>query len=128
MLISFTIVNGGGKALQISGIVVESIAGDHINIKEITPNPLPVVLEPLTSIITTIQKETIDMESSITFIGVVDALGRRYGLEEQACKALVLRSWEAPTRVGWFRRKDDPAAPMIQAFRMFDRSVISTRR
>jgi hypothetical protein len=127
MLITFTIVNGGGKALQISAVVIESIAGDHVNIKEITPHPLPVVLEPLTSIITTVQKETIDMEKSITFIGVVDALGRRYGVEEQACKALVLRSWEAPTRVAWFRRRDDPTAPMVQAFRMLDRSVLSTR-
>jgi len=127
MLVEFQIVNGGGKALQVSAIVVESIAGDHIDINEITPDPLPVILEPLTSIITTIQKETIDMGSSITFIGVVDALGRRYGLEEQACKALVSRSWAAPTRVGWFRRKDDLSAPLVRAFRMVDRSVISTR-
>jgi hypothetical protein len=78
VLIALRVINHGERALQIAAVVVESLAAEYVHTSEITPDPLPTILDPLTSIEVTIQKEFIDLASAILFVGVVDALGRRY--------------------------------------------------
>jgi hypothetical protein len=116
--IKVTVVNHGDKALQLAAVVVESLAGDRINAQHVTPDPLPTVLEPRTGITLDLQKEYIDMADEIVFFGVVDALARRHPVPAEAAKNIILQSWGLPSRVKWFRRKDDPASEPVRACQM----------
>jgi len=127
VLVRFHISNHGDKGVQIAAVVMEAIGGQYINISEITPDPLPTILEPFTSIDVTIQKEVIDMESAIIFLGVVDVLGRRHSVPDVRCRELATKCWDMPTRVGWFARRDDPEAPLVRAYQIQDRGRLSRR-
>lgn len=107
-LIVMSVTNEGGSALQIVGAVIESLSDRRVLVREITPPPLPNVLEPLTNIKIALQKEFVDQCESITFIGVVDALGRRHGINKQSAQNLIGQSWRLPTRLAKYRRRDDP--------------------
>lgn len=50
MLISFTVMNRGRRAVQISSIHCEDLHDATLRTFELTPAPLPVTLEPLSSI------------------------------------------------------------------------------
>lgn len=127
VLVRFHITNHGDKGVQIVAVVLEAIAEQYIHTNEITPDPLPTILEPFTSIDMTIQKEFIDMELAITFLGVVDALGRRQSVPDVQCRDVVTKCWDMPTRVGWFVRRDDPEAPPVRAFQSKDKFRLSSR-
>jgi hypothetical protein len=126
VLVVFTISNEGGAALQIFGVVVESLTKDLISISEITQSPLPHVLEPRTSIRVPIQKEFIDQNPAITFLGIVDALGRRHGIPRERARDLIFRSWSLPTRVAVYQRRDDPDEK-VRAFQARTPASISSR-
>ncbi len=126
ILISMTVTNEGERALQIVSVVIETLEERFITVREVTPPQLPHVLDPRTSVSFAVQKELIDDSVAITFIGVVDALGRRHGLDRQQTQRPVEESWNLPTRVGVYRRKDDPEK-MVRAFAAKDRTSINQR-
>src|SRR6266542_2493417 len=98
ILISMTVTNEGERALQIVSVVIETLEERFITVREVTPPQLPHVLDPRTSVSFAVQKELIDDSVAITFIGVVDALGRRHGLDRQQTQRPVEESWNLPTR------------------------------
>lgn len=125
--IAITIANHGEQALQIVGVIVEGGAGDITNANQIVPSPLPAVIEPRSMVTVTVQKEFLDMESEVFFFGVVDALGRRHPVAATEAQTLIERAWEMPTRVAWFRRRDDPQAEPVRAFQARQPSSITSR-
>jgi hypothetical protein len=129
VLVQLNVVNNGRRAVQITAVVVESAAKNHLNIHEIVPAPLPALVEPLTSIELTFQKEVIDAGDAIMFIGVVDALGRKHGLARDQAAPLIEQIWALPTRATWYYRRDAPVTePPVLAFQMTDAARISRRQ
>jgi hypothetical protein len=129
VLVSLTVTNEGERALQIVSVLVESVDERFVSRLEVIPPQLPHVLDPRTSLSLAVQKEHIDNSLAITFIGVVDALGRRHGLDRQTTSRLAERSWELPTRVSAYRRKDDPNNPekTVRAYAATDRTTLTQR-
>ncbi len=129
-LLRLTIRNEGGVPIQVVAVVIESLKQDgELNISQFAPEPLPHVLEPGTRIEITMQKEPIDMLDNVAFFGVTDALGRRYAPKVEEVRGAVRQSWDLPTRVRKYSRRDDPAAPPILAYQNREReSLISTAR
>ena len=126
ILATMKIANAGERPVQVLAVLIESKAGDKLHIRQIEPEPLPLVIEPYTSVQVSFQKEHIDMDSEVTFFGVVDGLGVRYSLEAEQAIALVKRSWELPTRVRWYRRRDDPNY-VVRAYQAKEKCTMSTR-
>lgn len=120
-LISLEVRNWGGKPVQIVAVLVESSEREGVQSFQVIPEPLPHVLEPGTRIEITLQKEVLDMGSAITFLGVVDALGRRYAPPDDQTTRVVQSSWASPTRVRRFRSRAHPDAAPVLAFQMRDR-------
>ena len=56
------------------------------------------------------------MLDNVTFLGVTDALGRRYSSKAAEVRTTVQRSWELPTRVQKFVRRDNPSGPPVLAY------------
>lgn len=124
--LSMTVANAGERAVQVSAVVLEAVAGTSLNIRHITTEPLPAILEPYTSIDLEIQKEHIDFEDQITFLGVVDALGNRYAAPKEQSIRTITAAWSLPTRVDWFRRRDDPSG-VVRAYQSAENSRLSHR-
>lgn len=123
-LLRLTVRNEGGVPIQIVAVVIESLGKDgELTISQFTPEPLPYVLEPGTRIEVLMQKEPIDMLDNITFLGVIDALGRRYKPDADELREVVQRSWGLPTRVQSYVRRDDPTAPPVLAYQNRERSA-----
>lgn len=120
-LIGLEVRNVGGKPVQIVAVLVESSERDGLQSFQVIPEPLPHVLDPGTRIEITVQKEVLDMVSAITFLGVVDALGRRYAPPDDQTMRVVQSSWDSPTRVRRFRSRTHPKAAPVLAFQMRDR-------
>lgn len=118
--------NSGDKGIQISSVTLESFENGIIGVAEIVPSVLPTVLEPRAAITLTVQKGFIDCVSRVTFFGVSDALGVRHAASEESIRSVVRTSWEMPTAVQWFARRDDPAI-VISAFQAKQRSRLSSR-
>lgn len=127
MLISFNVVNRGRRAVQISSVYCEELQESAFRVFELTPAPLPITLEPLSSVEMSIQKEVIDMMDSISSIGVVDALGRRHEIPADDAVEVARVSWNAPTRVAWYRRRDSPEAPPVRGFQIQDNASLHSR-
>lgn len=127
MLISFNVVNHGRRAVQISSVYCEELQESAFRMFELTPTPLPVTLEPLSSIEMSIQKEVIDMMDSVSSMGVVDALGRRHEISSDGVIEIARVSWNNPTRVAWYRRRDSPEVPPVRAFQTQDNTRLHSR-
>src|SRR5680860_1840895 len=87
--IRFTIRNLGGNPVQVLGLVLETLVmSSHVlQTRQVTPDGIPVVLEPGTTIEANLQKEHLDLLEACTVIGVVDWTGRRHGVRsEQAAR------------------------------------------
>lgn len=117
--------NSGDKGVQISSVTLESLEESRVNVHEVVPSLLPTVLEPRTAITLTVQKEFLDSVSAVTFFGVTDALGKRYGANDVSIREVVQQSWQLPSEVKWFKRRDDPAV-QVQAFPAKQRSRLSS--
>lgn len=126
MVIEFIVTNHGDKAVQVSAVVIESVDQRLLGTFHVSAKPLPIVLEPRTSEIIEVQKEHIDMTDSISFLGVVDATGRRHAAPRDQSIRLTEACWAAPTRVKWFRRKDDPSVA-VRAFQAKSNSRFKQR-
>ncbi|MFD4325668.1 hypothetical protein ACFWQC_13605 [Nocardioides sp. NPDC058538] len=126
--VRFTIRNLGGKPVQVSGVLIESLDSSKMTLHthRITPMGIPIVLDPGTEAETVIQKEQIDLLDSCTFLGIVDGTGRRHGVPSDQAAEIVKQSWSLPTRVGVFQRRDDPAKRVV-AFRATDPARLTTR-
>jgi hypothetical protein len=127
MIISFNVVNHGRRAVQISSVYCEELQESIFRVFELTPAPLPVTLEPLSSVETSIQKEVIDMMDSVSSIGVIDALGRRHEISVSETIEIARVSWNNPTRVAWYRRRDSPDVPPVRAFQLRDNARLHSR-
>ncbi len=127
MLISFNVVNHGRRAVQISSVYCEELQDAAFRTFELTPTPLPVTLEPLSSIEMSIQKEVIDMMDSVYSVGVVDALGRRHEISPDDVIEIARVSWNNPTRVAWYHRRDSPEATPVRAFQTQDNARLHSR-
>ena len=127
MLISFNVVNHGRRAVQISSVYCEDLQGSTFRVFELTPAPLPVTLEPLSSVEMSIQKEVIDMMDSVSSIGIVDALGRRHEISVDEAIEISRISWNNPTRVAWYRRRDSSDMPPVRAFQLQDNARLHSR-
>ncbi|MBF6173425.1 hypothetical protein [Nocardia blacklockiae] len=132
VLLKFTIRNSGSQGIQVVAIVIED-TNTFVSISEIVSNPLATVVEPMTSIEVTVQKEFLDMCTSPTFIGIVDGLGRRHSVPRSQAEEVIKKSWSMPTRAQQYRRRDNPEAPPVWAFqsqdsaRMASRPVVTSR-
>ncbi|MEU4402566.1 hypothetical protein [Micromonospora orduensis] len=126
IVIMMKILNIGERSVQVLAVLIESRIGDKIHIRQVEPSPLPLVVDPYTSVEVVFQKEHLDMDSEITFFGIVDGLGARYPLEAGKAIALVKQSWGLPTRVSWFRRRDDPTE-VVRAYQTKEKCTLSTR-
>jgi hypothetical protein len=126
VLISITVRNRGGRAIQISSVLVETLANDSLQAYEIVPSALPQTIDPEGSVVVTIQKEFLDDSHVVTFLGVLDALGRRHAVEVMMARNLIEASWALPTRVATYRRRDDPNKE-VRAFQTKDRFSMSRR-
>lgn len=127
MFISFTVINHGRRAVQISSIHCEELREAKLRTFELTPAPLPVTLEPLSSIEVNIQKEVVDMLDNLTSMGAVDALGRRHKVSTNDAVEIARVSWNSPTRVSWYRRRDAPEQPPVRAFQLQDQARLHSR-
>jgi hypothetical protein len=117
VLLVLTVKNEGGVPIQVVAVVIESLSpGGQLSISQFAPNGLPHVLDPGTRIQIAIQKEPIDMLDNVTFLGVTDALGRRYSSKAAEVRTTVQQSWELPTRVQKFARRDNPSGPPVLAY------------
>ncbi|MBD8103954.1 hypothetical protein PlfCFBP13513_15750 [Plantibacter flavus] len=125
VLVQMTIRNEGGVPVQVVAVVIESLtpSGD-LTISQFSPEPLPHVLEPGTRIEIMMQKEPLDMLDNVTFFGVSDALGRRYASNSDDVRDVVLQSWNLPTRVAKFVRRDDISAPPVLAYQSREESAL----
>ncbi|MFF2051155.1 hypothetical protein ACFVU2_06085 [Leifsonia sp. NPDC058194] len=130
VLLHLSVRNEGGVPVQIVAVVIESLKrnGD-LAISQFSPEPLPHVLDPGTRIEITMQKEPIDMLDNLTFLGVLDALGRRYSPKPIEIRNVVGQSWSMPTRVREYVRRDDATAHVL-AYQNRERSALieTTRR
>jgi len=128
-VVTMNIANSGSLPLQISAVLLENPGADAntIAITQIVPTPLPHTLDPRTSIEVEFQKEWIDMTEGVSFIGVVDALGRRHGLSPDEARELLEESWRLPTRVAEYSRRDDPSKTAY-AFQQRDPGTTSTHK
>jgi hypothetical protein len=116
-LLRLTVRNQGGVPVQIVAIVIESLRPDGgLSAYHIAAEPLPFVLDPGTRVEVSVQKEPLDTLDNVTFLGVIDGLGRRYSPNVDEVRRVVRQSWDLPTRVQVFQRKDDPTAPPILAY------------
>lgn len=123
-LLALTVRNEGGVPVQIVAVVIESLAPNgQLIISQFAPGGLPHVLDPGTRIRIAIQKEPIDMLDNVTFLGVADALGRRYTPKADEVRATVQRSWELPTRVQKFVRRDNRSRPPVLAYQNREREA-----
>ncbi|UOQ74510.1 hypothetical protein [Hymenobacter cellulosilyticus] len=118
VLLSVSIVNTGRRPIQITAIVVEENSGSSI---QIIPQELPAVLAPLTSVVTTIQKEWID-GIPVKEFGVLDALGNMHTLKREDLINLVQASNSYPSNRKQYRNKD--SGEIVTAFQGLDKSVI----
>jgi hypothetical protein len=128
-LVLLIVRNEGGAPVQIVAVVVERLTRDgKLQSVQVIPPPLPHVLAPHTRIEVTMQKEILDMTDSVTFFGVVDALGRRYAPPTEQVRQTIARSWDLPTRVGNYVRRDDPTSPPVLSYQAWDRATIDSAR
>ncbi|MFC4147742.1 hypothetical protein ACFO0M_15910, partial [Micromonospora mangrovi] len=67
ILITMKILNTGERPVQVLAVLIESRDGDTIHIRQIEPPPLPLVVDPYTSVQVSFQKEHIDIDNEITF-------------------------------------------------------------
>jgi len=123
--IRFVVRNMGGVPVQVVAVVMESYKEDGaLNISQFSPAPLPHVLDPVTRTEIVMQKEHLDMLDNITFLGVVDALGRRYAPRKDIVMQVVQQSWNLPTRVAFYRSRLDTSAPPVLAYQNRDGSAL----
>ena len=127
-LVAIEIRNRGGTPVQIVGVLVEFIEDGKLSSFQVIPEPLPSVLQPVTRIECSIQKEFLDFAPAIVFFGVVDELGRRFAPARSESVAVISASWKLPTRVGNYRRRDGKDGETVSAFQMKDRAQMSTPR
>jgi len=130
VLLEFQIANRGRRALEIVAVVVEGTnetATGYAKVVEIRPEPLPIVLEPLTSVRPSIQKEFLDITPRLEFLGVVDALGNRHAAVEADVRRLLRSNADLPSNVGSFRSRADPDAAPVKAFQMQAPVTITNR-
>lgn len=121
VLLGFQIVNRGRRALEIVGVVVEGTnetATGFSKLVEIRPHPLPIVLEPLTSVRPSIQKEFLDITPRLQFLGVVDALGNRHPAVEEDIRRVLSSNADLPSKLRSFRPRADPDAAAVKAFQV----------
>lgn len=102
-------------------------ATGYSKVVEIRPHPLPIVLEPLTSVRPSIQKEFLDITPRLQFLGVVDALGNRHAAVEEDVNRVLMSNADLPSNVRSFGSRADPDAAPFEAFRMRDPSTITNR-
>jgi len=113
ILVNFKVLNRGGAPVQIVAILIESVSLGKTTYVQVAPSPLPSILNPGTQLNVPMQKEPLDMETDVVFFGVVDALGKRYSAGDQATHTFIKESWNLPTRVKVYQRRDDPSQRVL---------------
>lgn len=128
VVMHFTIRNLGGRPVQVSAVLIESLDVLPMTLRshQVTPSGIPIVLDPGTSTEIVIQKEHVDMLESCTFLGILDGTGQRHAVPTDEAAALVKQGWALPTRVGVFQRRDDPAKRVV-AFQATDPALLTSR-
>ena len=122
--VSITIRNIGGVPVQVLGVLLEDLVADRLNVVQITPHGLPVVLDPGTTTMVQLEKEHLDDLAACTFIGVVDGTGHRHSVVNP--RSLIEDSWRLPTRLAVYQRRDEPADRVV-AFQVADPAILTTR-
>lgn len=114
--VRLTVINCGRRAVQVLGIVLIEAASDEKWIMhKITPSGFPVVLEPETTIEPVITIQWLHYHKNAIWLGVVDALGRMYGLSRAELESLLDEAEQLPSTVLWAVRKDDNVKVMWMA-------------
>lgn len=127
--VTLRIVNRGRRAVEVVAVLVEGLSyadSPTISAHEIRPQGLPAVLEPLSSIETTIQKEHFDQNHLLLFLGVVDALGHRHAADDDDVRKMLETNQTLPTSIAVFQRRDDPAKK-VTAWSTKDATALTTR-
>lgn len=129
-LVHMRIVNRGRRAVQVVAVVVEGVAernkSNVIASHEVRPHPLPTVLEPLSSVEVSIQKEHFDQDDELLFLGVLDALGHRHATADEDILKILETNQTLPTSIALFQRRDDPTKK-IAAWQTKDVATMTTR-
>jgi len=118
ILLRISVVNSGRRSIQITSIIVET-PGDTF---QVIPDNFPVILQSLTSIETAIQKEWIDQDP-ISLLGVSDALGNKYRIDQTSLQKLLEETNSYPSNKRKYRRKDG-TGEITTAFQVKDKSVL----
>jgi hypothetical protein len=122
ILLNFTVINSGKKPIQITGIIIKYNNSKYC---QVIPRNFPVVLDPLSSIEAEIQKEWIDKED-VVFIGVVDALGRKYPIKKDNLNNILVQSASLPSNKKMYRNKK--SGEIVYAFKINDNGkLINTK-
>lgn len=128
VLVAVEVRNKGGTPVQIVGVLIEFVEDGKLSTFQIVPDPLPSVVQPGTRVECSIQKEFLDFAPAITFFGVIDALGRRFGPTRAESISAIGAAWQLPTRVGRYRKRGEEHGKEVSAFQMRDRAQMSTPR
>lgn len=100
------VTNRGGTPAQIAGILIETLDTGRISRLILTPDGLPEMLAPNSSITVSIPKEHVDMATSVVFLGVLDGTGNRHCDIHDSTASAVRACWKFPTRAAYYKRKD----------------------
>lgn len=120
--VGVTIANHGRRAVQVLGVFFIDRWNGKYNASQIIPDGFPIVLQPETAIEAEVQIQWLHYRKPVIWFGVVDALGRLYGLIDEELEGLLRQAEEAPSTVVWFQRKDDPGKK-VMAFQPKDKAV-----
>jgi hypothetical protein len=135
--VEFQARNYGNRPLSLHHIYIED---SKDNLSYITPDGLPMVLEPQSSAVFMIQKEFFDeidvrtrerLIGDVIDTGFVDALDRRYPVPKKRLLAVLNESATLPTGKALYKRNDDPEMvgfQVVHSANMMRRSSRMRRR
>lgn len=132
--VELQIANRGGKEIQVLAVLFETNTAVH----EVKPPPLPEIVHPRTAVTFRVQPELwapVGLSSEgdgsnlvpedLTFIGVVDALGRRHRLSSRDAEKIVAACRALPLRHGAFMHKE--SGELVSAFQLRDPVTLVTK-
>jgi hypothetical protein len=113
VLLALHVTNRGGTPAQVAGVLIETLDAGKISRVILTPDGLPEMLAPSSSIMISIPKEHVDMATSVAFLGVLDGTGNRHCDTRDSTASAVKSCWELPTRAAYYKRKDGRGDPVL---------------